>query len=260
MTSLVSSMSLYLGDLNLDGKVDVPNDVLAVIAKLGTTGGATWANGDFNGDGNVDVAGDMLTLISRLEQSVVPTPPAALTFSPPAATSPLVSSAFTANLAPPQSVPVAVVPAEVVSFQRDDESTEDLNLLEPRFEIETHSLELKVNVPVEADDRVLVNQTTNSPVPPVGATFAYDSTRFRTTINPSALTTPPVAGYYATSIFADSVTHRDNGHGLLRDDSDEFYVALAGDMNLDGSVDAASDAVALAENLETTEQRPLGSQ
>ena len=60
------------GDANLDGQVDVLDDAFSLVANLGTTGGATWAQGDFNGDGNVDVLGDAFILIAHLGQSVIP--------------------------------------------------------------------------------------------------------------------------------------------------------------------------------------------
>ena len=63
------------GDANLDGEVDVLNDGFALIANLGTTGGASWAQGDFNDDENVDVLGDAFILVAHLGQSVLPADP-----------------------------------------------------------------------------------------------------------------------------------------------------------------------------------------
>ena len=117
------------GDLNLDGKVDVPGDVLGLIENLGTTIVGNWADGDFNGDRNVDVARDVLTLISRLGESVVPpttssasaqvsvepATPATDEFASAIASPVLVSStfdtpAFTATADLPQPATVAIFP------------------------------------------------------------------------------------------------------------------------------------------------------
>ena len=57
------------GDANLDGQVDVLGDAFALVANLGASGGATWAQGDFNGDGEVDVLGDAFILVSNLGQA-----------------------------------------------------------------------------------------------------------------------------------------------------------------------------------------------
>lgn len=57
-----------LGDVNLDGTVDVLTDAFALIANLG--GSATsHSQGDLNADGIVDVLGDAFLLISQLGQS-----------------------------------------------------------------------------------------------------------------------------------------------------------------------------------------------
>ena len=59
-------------DANLDGRVSVFSDALAMVKGLGTTSGGAWAQGDFNGDGNISVFGDAFVLIDQLGQSVVP--------------------------------------------------------------------------------------------------------------------------------------------------------------------------------------------
>ena len=57
-----------LGDVNLDGTVDVLTDAFVLIANLG--GSATsHSQGDLNADGIVDVLGDAFLLISQLGQS-----------------------------------------------------------------------------------------------------------------------------------------------------------------------------------------------
>ncbi|MDA8564236.1 DVUA0089 family protein [Mariniblastus sp.] len=60
------------GDANLDGRVDVLSDAFALVANLGTNGGAVWAQGDFNGDGDVSVLGDAFLLVANLNEDVVP--------------------------------------------------------------------------------------------------------------------------------------------------------------------------------------------
>ena len=60
------------GDANLDGQVDVLDDAFALVANLGLTGGATWAQGDFNDDGVVDILGDAFILVGNLGRSVAP--------------------------------------------------------------------------------------------------------------------------------------------------------------------------------------------
>ena len=57
-----------LGDVNLDGSVDVLNDAFAFIGGLGTATGG-YANGDLNADEVVDVLGDGFRLIGNLGQS-----------------------------------------------------------------------------------------------------------------------------------------------------------------------------------------------
>ena len=54
-----------IGDINLDGKVDVLGDAMLLLANLGTTD-AGWSSGDLNADGHVDVLGDAFRLVSSL--------------------------------------------------------------------------------------------------------------------------------------------------------------------------------------------------
>ena len=58
-----------LGDVNLDGSVDVLNDAFTLIASLGTNIGG-YANGDLNADLAIDVLGDAFLLIANLGQSI----------------------------------------------------------------------------------------------------------------------------------------------------------------------------------------------
>ena len=74
------------GDANLDGEVDVIDDAFALVAGLGTTSGAAWAQGDFNGDGEVDVINDAFILVANLGTSVV-SPAASAAIASPSVTS-----------------------------------------------------------------------------------------------------------------------------------------------------------------------------
>jgi len=57
-----------LGDINLDGVVDVLTDAFALIANLGGSS-VSRSQGDLNADGFIDVLGDAFRLISQLGQS-----------------------------------------------------------------------------------------------------------------------------------------------------------------------------------------------
>ena len=70
-THYFSSMGLsgtVIGDMNLDGIVDVLGDAFVLIGNLGQTG-VGYAEGDLNADGRVDVLGDAFRLIGNLGQS-----------------------------------------------------------------------------------------------------------------------------------------------------------------------------------------------
>ena len=62
----VDARVTILGDANFDNQVDVVGDAFQLIASLGRTSGASFANGDFNGDGQVDVINDAFVLIGNL--------------------------------------------------------------------------------------------------------------------------------------------------------------------------------------------------
>ena len=57
-----------LGDVNLDGAVDVLTDAIALVGGLGQTV-TSRAQGDLNADGTVDVLGDAFILVGQLGQS-----------------------------------------------------------------------------------------------------------------------------------------------------------------------------------------------
>ncbi len=59
-----------LGDVNLDGTVNVLGDAFILISNLGANAMVGFGDGDLNADGVVDVLGDAFVLISNLGQSV----------------------------------------------------------------------------------------------------------------------------------------------------------------------------------------------
>ena len=58
-----------IGDLNLDGNVDVLSDAFAFVGNLGLSGTVGYADGDLNADGTVNVLGDGFRLVNNLGQS-----------------------------------------------------------------------------------------------------------------------------------------------------------------------------------------------
>lgn len=60
-----------VGDINLDGDVDVLNDAFGLIAGLGSLSGG-YANGDLNADQEVDVLDDAFRLVASLGQTNEP--------------------------------------------------------------------------------------------------------------------------------------------------------------------------------------------
>jgi len=55
-----------IGDVDLDGQVNVLGDALALVTSLGNTGPLGYADGDLNADGVVNVLGDALRLVANL--------------------------------------------------------------------------------------------------------------------------------------------------------------------------------------------------
>ena len=74
ITTLVLTSSgvqgTLIGDLDLDGTVDVLTDAFALIGSLGRSAPVGYSDGDLNADGSVDVLGDAFRLISNLGRSV----------------------------------------------------------------------------------------------------------------------------------------------------------------------------------------------
>ena len=63
-----------IGDINLDGQVNVLGDAFILINSLGTNA-TGWASGDLNADQTVDVLGDAFLLVNNLGQSITPAAP-----------------------------------------------------------------------------------------------------------------------------------------------------------------------------------------
>lgn len=61
-----------VGDITLDGTVDVLGDAFTLIGNLGSTSGVGYATGDLNADGAVDVLGDAFLLVGNIGSSVAP--------------------------------------------------------------------------------------------------------------------------------------------------------------------------------------------
>lgn len=57
-----------IGDINLDGTVDVLGDAFILVGNL-LSSTSNWSDGDLNADGQVDVLGDAFALVANLNQS-----------------------------------------------------------------------------------------------------------------------------------------------------------------------------------------------
>ena len=73
VTTLVETsngeIGTLLGDINLDGTVDILGDAFILVSNLNSPGTFGWADGDLNADGQVDVLGDAFRLVGNLGQS-----------------------------------------------------------------------------------------------------------------------------------------------------------------------------------------------
>jgi len=58
-----------IGDVDLNGDVDVLGDAFQLVENLGGVGSFTYSDGDLNADGNVDVLGDAFRLVANLGMS-----------------------------------------------------------------------------------------------------------------------------------------------------------------------------------------------
>ena len=59
----------FIGDLNLDGTVDIINDAFVLVSNLGSEGPFGYANGNLNADFAIDVLADAFLFISNLGNS-----------------------------------------------------------------------------------------------------------------------------------------------------------------------------------------------
>ncbi|MDA8562934.1 hypothetical protein N9L06_00620 [Mariniblastus sp.] len=66
-----TSVGTLIGDIDLNGSVDVLGDAFKLIASLGQSG-TDWSSGDLNADNETDVLGDAFLLISNLGASTEP--------------------------------------------------------------------------------------------------------------------------------------------------------------------------------------------
>ena len=141
--------------------------------------------------------------------------------------------------------PVAPI---VTSFTRDEGGTLD-TLARPDL-LSTISVSFNVDVSVSADDLEIRNDTLGgSLVNTSGLTFSYDASTQTATWDFSSLTLD--AGFYSFELSSD-IASVDGNSSLGGAFSEEVYVALAGDANLDGRVDVLNDAFILVNNLGVT--------
>ena len=85
VTSLVETslgtQGTFVGDLNLDGRVDVVDDAFILVSNLDDPNALGYASGDLNADGIVDVVNDAFRLIENLGRRSGPSFATALTSS-----------------------------------------------------------------------------------------------------------------------------------------------------------------------------------
>jgi len=67
----------FIGDLNLDGTVDVLGDGIILVSNLGSSGFVGYADGNLNADFAINVLGDALVFVSNLGLSNGPASSAA---------------------------------------------------------------------------------------------------------------------------------------------------------------------------------------
>ena len=122
--------------------------------------------------------------------------------------------------------------------------------------ISTYAVTFDQDVSVAQDDLVIFNDTTGTLVDSSGVVLTYDSNSFTAIWNFNSLLD---AAFYTFELSSDisgvvgGLALDGNGDGTGGDNrSEEVYVALPGDANLDGTVDVLDDAFALVGNLGTT--------
>ena len=112
------------------------------------------------------------------------------------------------------------------------------------------AVEFSADVSISADDLVIRNDTLGiTLVDTSGLTFSYDASTQTATWDFSSLTLD--AGFYSFELSSD-IASVDGNSSLGGAFSEQVYVALAGDANLDGRVDVLSDAFILVNNLGAT--------
>ena len=122
--------------------------------------------------------------------------------------------------------------------------------------ISTYAVTFDQDVSVAQDDLVIFNDTTGTLVDSSGVVLTYDSNSFTATWNFNSLLD---AAFYTFELSSDisgvvgGLALDGNGDGTGGDSfSEEVYVAIPGDANLDGTVDVLGDAFDLVGNLGTT--------
>ena len=112
------------------------------------------------------------------------------------------------------------------------------------------AVEFSADVSISADDLVVRNDTLGgSLVDTSGLSFSYDASTQTATWDFSSLTLD--AGFYSFELSSD-IASVDGNSSLGGAFSEQVYVALAGDANLDGRVDVLNDAFILVNNLGAT--------
>ena len=136
----------------------------------------------------------------------------------------------------------------VTSFARDEGGAIE-TLARPDL-LNQVAVEFSADVSISADDLVIRNDTLGGTlVDTSGLTFSYDASTQTATWDFSSLTLD--AGFYSFELSSD-IASVDGNSSLGGAFSEQVYVALAGDANLDGRVDVLNDAFILVNNLGVT--------
>jgi hypothetical protein len=224
------------GDVNLDGKVDVLGDSFIQAANMDTRSGATWAQGDLNGDGKINVLGDAFILQGNMGKNV--DQPETLT----AAGSAAPATAADPTTAPNES-PV------VVRTTRDEGGT----LKRPDL-LSQFSVTFSAAVLVNRNALTVTNQSMGGTPLDSSSITAFSNVGQTATWTFAADMAP---GRYDFNVDSRYVLSRrglvdginvPGGVTLDSDYSEQIYVAIPGDINLDGKVDVLGDSFILTGN------------
>lgn len=82
-----AGVGTHVGDINLDGTVNVLGDAFILVSNLNTSGIASYGQGDLNADGQVNVLGDAFRLVGNLGASTAASTPTSVAVPEPAGTS-----------------------------------------------------------------------------------------------------------------------------------------------------------------------------